>query len=110
MNTYSVLWQREYILILPEATVALVERTRPRGRRALSSNLGPIKDPLCVWVGWCSLNPKSCVKCPPIGVVRKFCEGVPDQVSSSSSERGSKLRGPCQNNPRVASKRDDNTN
>ncbi|GBM68269.1 hypothetical protein AVEN_88841-1 [Araneus ventricosus] len=31
--------------------------------------------------------------------------GVPAEVSSSSSDRGSKLRGPSQNSPRVASKR-----
>ncbi|GBL73004.1 hypothetical protein AVEN_128173-1 [Araneus ventricosus] len=34
--------------------------------------------------------------------------GVPAQVSSSSSDRGSKLRGPSLNSPRVASKRDVN--
>ncbi|GBN78841.1 hypothetical protein AVEN_200166-1 [Araneus ventricosus] len=34
--------------------------------------------------------------------------GVPAQVSSSSSDRGSKLRGPSQNSPRVASERDVN--
>ncbi|GBL93899.1 hypothetical protein AVEN_153655-1 [Araneus ventricosus] len=46
-------------------------------------------------------------KYPPAGVVvRKFGEGVPAQVPSSSSDRGSKLRGPDQNSPRVASKRD----
>ncbi|GBN32152.1 hypothetical protein AVEN_136391-1, partial [Araneus ventricosus] len=39
------------------------------------------------------------------GVVRKFGEEVPAQVSSSSSDRGSKIRGPSQNSPRVASKR-----
>ncbi|GBL92689.1 hypothetical protein AVEN_119087-1 [Araneus ventricosus] len=31
-------------------------------------------------------------------------EGMPAQVPSSSSDRGSKLRGPSQNSPRVASK------
>ncbi|GBM28655.1 hypothetical protein AVEN_629-1 [Araneus ventricosus] len=41
-------------------------------------------------------------------VAWKFGEGVPAQVSSSSSDRGSKLRGPSQNSPRVASKRDIN--
>ncbi|GBN41661.1 hypothetical protein AVEN_118155-1 [Araneus ventricosus] len=35
--------------------------------------------------------------------MRKFGEGAPAQVSSSSSDRGSKLRGPSQNIPRVAS-------
>ncbi|GBN57586.1 hypothetical protein AVEN_157580-1 [Araneus ventricosus] len=34
--------------------------------------------------------------------------GVSAQVSSSSSDRGSKLRGPFQNSPRVASKWDVN--
>ncbi|GBN00755.1 hypothetical protein AVEN_208743-1 [Araneus ventricosus] len=32
-------------------------------------------------------------------------EGVAAQISSSSSDRGSKLRGPSQNSPRAASKR-----
>ncbi|GBM49616.1 hypothetical protein AVEN_248995-1 [Araneus ventricosus] len=51
------------------------------------------------------LHAKSCVgaKPPPAGVVRKFRGEVPPQVSSSSSYRGSKLRGPSQNSPRVAS-------
>ncbi|GFW38042.1 hypothetical protein TNCV_834821 [Trichonephila clavipes] len=31
---------------------------------------------------------------PPAGVVQKFREGVPAQVSSSSLDRGSKLQGP----------------
>ncbi|GBM76726.1 hypothetical protein AVEN_10939-1, partial [Araneus ventricosus] len=35
-------------------------------------------------------------------------EGVPTQVSSSSSDYGSKLQGPSQNSPRVASKQDIN--
>ncbi|GBN72378.1 hypothetical protein AVEN_76571-1 [Araneus ventricosus] len=47
-------------------------------------------------------------KRPPAGVAWKFGEGVPAQVSSSSSDRDSKLRGPSQNSPRVASKRDVN--
>ncbi|GBN13983.1 hypothetical protein AVEN_252671-1 [Araneus ventricosus] len=33
---------------------------------------------------------------------------APAQVSSSPSDRGSKLQGPSQNSPHVASKRDDN--
>ncbi|GBM73394.1 hypothetical protein AVEN_25053-1 [Araneus ventricosus] len=45
---------------------------------------------------------------PCMGPVGKFGEGVPAQVSSSSSDRDSKLRGPSQNSPRVASKRDVN--
>ncbi|GBM05973.1 hypothetical protein AVEN_80564-1 [Araneus ventricosus] len=44
----------------------------------------------------------------PVGVAWKLGEGVPAQVSSSSSDRGLKLRGPFQNGPRVSSKRDVN--
>ncbi|GBN71464.1 Tigger transposable element-derived protein 4 [Araneus ventricosus] len=47
-------------------------------------------------------------KCPPVGVVRKFEEGVQAQVSSSSSDRDSKLWVRSQNIPCVASKRDAN--
>ncbi|GBL78800.1 hypothetical protein AVEN_65334-1 [Araneus ventricosus] len=50
------------------------------------------------------------VKGSPAGLLRKFREGVPAQASSSSSERGSKLRGPSQNSSSVASKRDVNVN
>ncbi|GBL94786.1 hypothetical protein AVEN_244765-1 [Araneus ventricosus] len=44
---------------------------------------------------WRLLDAKSYVvaKRPPVGVVRKFAERVPAQVSSSSSDRSSKLRG-----------------
>ncbi|GBO32488.1 hypothetical protein AVEN_74592-1 [Araneus ventricosus] len=45
-------------------------------------------------------------KNPPAGVVRKFGEEVPPQVSSP--DRGSKLRVPSQNILSVASKRDVN--
>ncbi|GBM28606.1 hypothetical protein AVEN_72178-1 [Araneus ventricosus] len=45
-------------------------------------------------------------KRPSVGVVWKFGDGVPAQTSPSSSDRGSKLRGPSLNSPRVASKRD----
>ncbi|GBM98781.1 hypothetical protein AVEN_139132-1 [Araneus ventricosus] len=47
-------------------------------------------------------------KCPPVGAVRKFGEGMPAQMSSSSSDRCLRFRGPSQNIPRVASKRDVN--
>ncbi|GBO08778.1 hypothetical protein AVEN_51152-1 [Araneus ventricosus] len=64
--------------------------------------------PLKIRRGWRLLHAKSyaVVKRPPGGVARKFGEGVPAQASSSSSDRGSKLRGPSQNSSRVASKRD----
>ncbi|GBL64199.1 hypothetical protein AVEN_261190-1 [Araneus ventricosus] len=42
------------------------------------------------------------------GVVQKLREGVTTQMPSSSSDRGSKLLGPSQNSPRVASIRDVN--
>ncbi|GBL80372.1 hypothetical protein AVEN_137701-1, partial [Araneus ventricosus] len=45
----------------------------------------------------------------PADVVRKLGEGVPAQVSSSSPDRGSKLRSPSQNIPGIVSKRDVNT-
>ncbi|GBO37929.1 hypothetical protein AVEN_105635-1 [Araneus ventricosus] len=59
---------------------------------------------------WGLLLDKSYVvaKPPPVGMARKFGEGVPAQVSSSSCDRGSKLRGPSLNSPRVASERDVN--
>ncbi|GBN96799.1 hypothetical protein AVEN_123936-1 [Araneus ventricosus] len=41
-------------------------------------------------------------------MVRKFGKEVGAQVSSSSSDHGSKLRGPSQNSPRAAAKRDVN--
>ncbi|GBN08147.1 hypothetical protein AVEN_127292-1 [Araneus ventricosus] len=40
---------------------------------------------------------------PSAGVLRKLGEGTLVQVSSSSPDCGSKLQGPFQNNPRVAS-------
>ncbi|GBL77688.1 hypothetical protein AVEN_152912-1 [Araneus ventricosus] len=43
-------------------------------------------------------------KCPPASAVRK----LPDQVSTSSSDRGSKLRAPSQNSSRLLQKRDVN--
>ncbi|GBN93218.1 hypothetical protein AVEN_103967-1 [Araneus ventricosus] len=45
---------------------------------------------------------------PPVGVVWKFGEGVPAQVSSSSSDRGSQLRRPSKNIPCISSRRDVN--
>ncbi|GBM60854.1 hypothetical protein AVEN_179009-1 [Araneus ventricosus] len=82
----------------------LVARSRSRDRRVAGSK----PDSTEVRRVWGLLHVKSyvVVKCPPAGVVRKFGEGVSAQVSSSSSDRGSKLR--AQNSPRVASKRDVN--
>ncbi|GBM95470.1 hypothetical protein AVEN_213838-1 [Araneus ventricosus] len=48
------------------------------------------------------------IKRPPAGVMRKFGNWVPAQVSYSLSDCGSKLRDPSQNIPSVASKRDVN--
>ncbi|GBL92565.1 hypothetical protein AVEN_123752-1 [Araneus ventricosus] len=66
-----------------------------------------IEGPPCMWV-WYTLNHPYGAKYSPVGVVRKLRYGVPAQVSSSSSDRDSKLRGPSQNSPRAASKRDVN--
>ncbi|GBO39866.1 hypothetical protein AVEN_168716-1 [Araneus ventricosus] len=56
------------------------------------------------------LHAKSYVvaKCPHVAVAWKFGEDVPAQVSSSSSDCGSKLQRRPQKDPRVASKRDIN--
>ncbi|GBM50750.1 hypothetical protein AVEN_144171-1 [Araneus ventricosus] len=62
------------------------------------------ENPRCMWAYW-ALNHIEWVKYPSAGVVRRFGEGEPSQVSSSSSYLDSTLRGPSQNNPRVPSKR-----
>ncbi|GBO26261.1 hypothetical protein AVEN_11754-1 [Araneus ventricosus] len=84
----------------------LVVRSRLWGRRAPGPNPDFTEDPPYMGL----LHAKSYVvaKRPPLGVARKLAEGVPTQVSSSSSDRGSKLRGPSQNSPPVASERDVN--
>ncbi|GBN05870.1 Aspartyl/asparaginyl beta-hydroxylase [Araneus ventricosus] len=77
-----------------------------------SKNSFQVRNPIPLKIRrvWGLLHVKSyvVVKRPPVGVAWKFGEGVPARVSSSSSDRGSKLRGPSQNSPRVASKRDIN--
>ncbi|GBM56675.1 hypothetical protein AVEN_154225-1 [Araneus ventricosus] len=80
----------------------------PSGKALTSGPEGRNTIPLKIRRVWGLLHAKSyvVVKRPPVGVARKFGEGVPAQVSSSSSDRGSKLRGPSLNSPRVASKGD----
>ncbi|GBM55794.1 hypothetical protein AVEN_109237-1 [Araneus ventricosus] len=56
----------------------------------------------------CTLNHRHGSTRATAGVVRKFGEGVPAQVSFSSSGLGSKLRDLSQNSPRVALKWDTN--
>ncbi|GBN82277.1 hypothetical protein AVEN_55476-1 [Araneus ventricosus] len=75
-------------------------------RRVTVRNPNPLK----IRRVWGLSHAKSYVvaKRPPVGVVWKLGEGVPAQASSSPSDRGSKLRGPSLNSPRVASKRDVN--
>ncbi|GBM95152.1 hypothetical protein AVEN_17585-1 [Araneus ventricosus] len=70
------------------------------------SKLDSTEEPPCKWV-WCTLNTSGpnvfqLVRCGSLE------RGVPAQVLSSSSDRGTKLRGPPQNSPRVASRRDAN--
>ncbi|GBL83992.1 hypothetical protein AVEN_23495-1 [Araneus ventricosus] len=89
---------------------------RPRWPSGKVSALGTagfqVRNPIPLKIRrvWGLLHVKSyvVVKRPPVGVAWNFGEGVPAQVSSSSSDRGSKLRGPFQYSPRVASKRDVN--
>ncbi|GBM94050.1 hypothetical protein AVEN_124551-1 [Araneus ventricosus] len=45
-------------------------------------------------LGLLHVKPYVGVKRPPAGVVEKVGEGMPAEVSSSSSDRGSNLRGP----------------
>ncbi|GBM56874.1 hypothetical protein AVEN_270441-1, partial [Araneus ventricosus] len=84
----------------------LVTRSRHRDRRVADLKPDSTEAPPCTDL----LHAKSYVvaKRPPAGVARNFGEGVTAQVSFSSSDRGSKLRGPYLNSPRVASKRDVN--
>ncbi|GBN86809.1 hypothetical protein AVEN_55403-1 [Araneus ventricosus] len=58
----------------------------------------------------CLLHAKSYVvdKRLLVGVAWKFGEAVTSQVSSSPSDGSSEIRGPSQNRPRIASKRDVN--
>ncbi|GBO46328.1 hypothetical protein AVEN_252074-1 [Araneus ventricosus] len=64
------------------------------------------EDPPSTTACW-TLNMLSWIKHSSACVVRKFGDGVVSvQVSSSSTDRSSKLRGQTQINPRVASKRD----
>ncbi|GBN07393.1 hypothetical protein AVEN_10064-1, partial [Araneus ventricosus] len=85
----------------------LVVRSRLWGQWVPGSRPDSTEDPPCTRG---LLHAKSYVvaKRPPAGVAWKLGEGVPAQVPSSSSDRGSKLRGPSQNSPRVASKQDVN--
>ncbi|GBO23734.1 hypothetical protein AVEN_12481-1 [Araneus ventricosus] len=73
---------------------------RTRGFRPDSTDI------CCICGSWCTPNLMSWPESPPAGVVRKFGERAPAQVSSSSYDCGSKLRGASQNSPRVASNRD----
>ncbi|GBL85662.1 hypothetical protein AVEN_193122-1 [Araneus ventricosus] len=95
----------------------LVIRSRPWGRKVPGSKLDSTEDPPCMGLGGLGtgLICRSALLRFQIKVgssetssrwsgveVRR---GVPAQVSSSSA-RGSKLRGPSQNSPLAASKRD----
>ncbi|GBO16526.1 hypothetical protein AVEN_70928-1 [Araneus ventricosus] len=87
--------------------------TRPRWPSGEVSTGGPqVRNPIPPNIGrvWGPLHAKSYVVAirPPAAVVRKFGEGAPAQASSSSSDRGSKLRGSSLNNLPIASKRNVN--
>ncbi|GBM70012.1 hypothetical protein AVEN_248830-1 [Araneus ventricosus] len=71
----------------------LVVRCRLRGRSVTGSKPESTEDPF-VYLACCTLNHTQGATRPPVCVVRKSGEGVPAQVSSSSSDLGSNLRGP----------------
>ncbi|GBN92732.1 hypothetical protein AVEN_148461-1, partial [Araneus ventricosus] len=73
------------------------------GQRVPSSKPDSTKDPPCMWARY-TLNLTSWVKRHLAGVVKKCGEAVPAQASPTSFDYGSKLRGPPQKTPRVASK------
>ncbi|GBM62631.1 hypothetical protein AVEN_187037-1 [Araneus ventricosus] len=84
----------------------LVVWSRPRGRGVLGSKPDSTEELPRKRV-WCTLNPSG----PNILMLvwfRSLEREVPAQVSSTSSDKGSKLRGPSQNSPRVSSERDVN--
>ncbi|GBN17254.1 hypothetical protein AVEN_212951-1 [Araneus ventricosus] len=85
-----------------EAAVAWWQGLDPGTGRSQARNPIPLK----IHRVWGPLHAESYVvaKRPPVGVARKLGEGVKAQVSSSSSDRDSKLRGQSLNSPRVASK------
>ncbi|GBM87223.1 hypothetical protein AVEN_129738-1 [Araneus ventricosus] len=61
------------------------------GRRDPDSKPDCTEDPPCMWA-CCTLNNSEVAKRPPACMLRRFGEMVPAQVSSSSSDNGSKLR------------------
>ncbi|GBM26084.1 hypothetical protein AVEN_12845-1 [Araneus ventricosus] len=68
-------------------------RSQLRSRRVLGTKSDSIEGPPCMWA-CCKLNHTQRVKRPPAGVMRKLGGGMSDQVSSTVSDLGSKLRGP----------------
>ncbi|GBN67266.1 hypothetical protein AVEN_146050-1 [Araneus ventricosus] len=66
----------------------LVLRCRLWGRRVPGSNPGSTEDPPCLDL--LKVKPYVVAKRSPAGVARKLGEGVPVQVSTASSDGGSK--------------------
>ncbi|GBN24777.1 hypothetical protein AVEN_11509-1 [Araneus ventricosus] len=82
----------------------LVVSSRLWGRRVPVSKPDSTEDPLV----WGPLHVISYVVAKRPSICMEVWRGVPAQVSSSHSDHRSKFRGPSQNSPRVASKRDVN--
>ncbi|GBN27952.1 hypothetical protein AVEN_179277-1 [Araneus ventricosus] len=80
------------------------------GHKFRGSKSDSTEDPPCMYVSLLQVKSYVEAKRPLPGMVLKFGEEVPARVSSSSSDCGSKLRDPSENNPRVASKRNINVN
>ncbi|GBN23833.1 hypothetical protein AVEN_267270-1 [Araneus ventricosus] len=80
----------------------LVVRSRPWGHTVPGSKADSTEDPSCMR-SCCTLNHTKLAKRPPAGVVWKFGQGVPAQVSSSSFDLYSKLRDLSRSRTRVVS-------
>ncbi|GBM18983.1 hypothetical protein AVEN_1598-1 [Araneus ventricosus] len=84
----------------------LVLRSRPQHRRVAVSKPDATEDPPCIGpVARQIIRSGQTSSC---WCGAEVWRGVPDQVSSSSSDHGLKLRGPSLSSPSVASKRDVN--
>ncbi|GBO32806.1 hypothetical protein AVEN_213850-1 [Araneus ventricosus] len=104
MFSYLVFTNQNYLQI--EGSGGLVIRSRLWGRRVPGPEPHSTEDTSCM--GLVLVKSYVVAKRPPVGVAWKFEEEVPAQMSSSLSDRGSKLRGSSQYSPHIASKRDIN--
>ncbi|GBM74519.1 hypothetical protein AVEN_58393-1 [Araneus ventricosus] len=88
-----------FLLVVERGRNGLVVRCRPRDRNLAGSKPDSTEDLPCMGPVASQIMPSG--QMSSVAVARKFGEGVPAQVSSSSSDRA-KLRGLSLNSPRVA--------